>query len=732
MNSAKTFVVVVLLLSVAACGGGSSGDGGGGGGGGATMYTVGGTVTGLSGTGLKIRNNTTDLDVTANGAFTFPAGLASAATYDVTVVAQPGTPTQVCTVANGSGTVGSSNITTVAVTCTTPTTPVYTVSGTVTGLSGSGLALLANTTNVDITANGAFTFPVGLADAASYLVTVVTQPSTPAQVCTVANGSGTVSGANVTNITITCTTPTTPVYTIGGTVTGLSGSGLTIRNNTTDLPITANGAFTFGTPLASGVAYSVTVVTQPSAPAQVCTIANGSGTVASSNITNVTITCTLAFALHQWETPKRVGTGNGGPDLFYDNPQVAFDKHGNAIAVWSEQDPTTLGYSIWWNQFSAASSSWGTAAQLDATAGGSEPQIAFDQDGNALAVWQRLDTAGTHTNIWSSRLAAGNPWSPLVMINTPNGSPAQNPQIAIDAAGNAVAVWNQKDTGSAYTNILSNRLPASGSWGTPVKVSIDDSDAFSPQIALDAAGNALAVWETIASGTSQNILSSRLPVGSPTNSPWGTPLLVNSPTGGHAYGPHITFDQDGNALAVWQQYVTADDVVSNILSSRLPAAAGSAWATPQTVNTDSNSQVAQGPQIAIDSSGNALVVWDQATIGAPDSSHIWANRYVASASNWAVAAPISEEGNFEAQAQVAFDASGNALAVWIQNTVIASNSYTTGSGWGAPAAVATGVNSATNAQIAFDANGNAMAVWEQLDNGNSDNVWSSRFDTPGQ
>src|SRR6267154_816732 len=54
-------------------------------------------------------------------------------------------------------------------------------------------------------------------------------------------------------------------YTIGGTVSGLSGSGLVLQNNAgNDLALSASGAFTFSTAVATGGAYAVTVKTQPS------------------------------------------------------------------------------------------------------------------------------------------------------------------------------------------------------------------------------------------------------------------------------------------------------------------------------------------------------------------------------------------------------------------------------------------------------------------------------------
>lgn len=87
--------------------------------------------------------------------------------------------------------------------------------------------------------------------------------------------------------------PPPPVqYSIGGSVSGLSGTGLVLQDNGGDnLAVTASGPFTFATKINSGSAYSVTVMTQPSNPAQTCTVANGTGT-ASADVTSVAVSCT--------------------------------------------------------------------------------------------------------------------------------------------------------------------------------------------------------------------------------------------------------------------------------------------------------------------------------------------------------------------------------------------------------------------------------------------------------
>ena len=438
----------------------------------AGTYTVGGTVSGLSGTVVLQDNGGDDLSVGANGGFTFGTGLAAGSAYSVTVKTSPAG--QSCTVANGSGTVGSANITNVAVTCSnngsgtvsdnfgrangalgsnwttvagtaapqivsntaragtastlnsaywsastfgndqfaqatmpnsssgqygpgvavrlsssagyflwygnspntvslwrmdsatswtllkqsgaltvTPASDVwkiqavgstisgyqngnlvvqatdtkitsgspgmwlfyssnqisnwsggdvssagtYTVGGTVSGLSGTVVLQDNGGDDLSVGANGGFTFGTGLAAGSAYSVTVKTSPA--GQSCTVANGSGTVGSANITNVAVTCTAAST--YSIGGTVSGLSGTVVLQDNGGDDLSVGANGGFTFGTGLAAGSAYSVTVKTSPAG--QSCTVANGSGTVGSANITNVAVTCTAT-------------SGNSGSDNF--------------------------------------------------------------------------------------------------------------------------------------------------------------------------------------------------------------------------------------------------------------------------------------------------------------------------------------------------------------------------------------------------------------------------------
>jgi len=83
----------------------------------------------------------------------------------------------------------------------------------------------------------------------------------------------------------------TTYYTIGGTLSGLTGSGLVLQNVFTD-DITINSGslyFGFPKPLLSGAGYGVTIKTQP--VGQTCTVTNGTGAVSGANVTNIAVTC---------------------------------------------------------------------------------------------------------------------------------------------------------------------------------------------------------------------------------------------------------------------------------------------------------------------------------------------------------------------------------------------------------------------------------------------------------
>ncbi|CAM4407715.1 MAG: hypothetical protein LEGION0403_FIIPPAGN_00912 [Legionella sp.] len=247
----------------------------------AVDYTVGGSVFGLSGTLVLESNGGVALTLNADGTFTFPNALPPGSTYLVTVQSQP--ETQTCTVTHGSGTITNANINNVTVNCSTST---RTVGGNVSGLAASQSIVMQNngSDNLIANSNGSFIFSTPVAQGATYNVTILTQPST--QTCTVTNGSGTVGAFNISNVQVSCSTN---AYTVGGTVSGLSGTVVLQDNSGDNLTINGNGSFTFATPVAQGAPYNVTVHTQPAT--QICTVTNGGGTMGGANATNVGVNC---------------------------------------------------------------------------------------------------------------------------------------------------------------------------------------------------------------------------------------------------------------------------------------------------------------------------------------------------------------------------------------------------------------------------------------------------------
>jgi len=251
----------------------------------ADTYTVGGTLTGLlGGAQVIIDDNGGDArTLTTDGAFTFAAPVAYNGTYSVTVATQP--TGEVCTVSKGSGAGVTAAVSSIAIACSVDT---YTVRGTLTGLAtGAQLVLRNNGANpLTLTAEGTFMFPMPVAYNGSYAVTVATQPVNAT--CTVSGGSGAGVTANVASVAVTCSDNT---YPIGGMVSGLTaGMQVTLDDNGADaLTVTANGAFTFATPVAAQGSYSVTVGTQPTG--QTCTVSAASGNNVQSNVNSVIVTC---------------------------------------------------------------------------------------------------------------------------------------------------------------------------------------------------------------------------------------------------------------------------------------------------------------------------------------------------------------------------------------------------------------------------------------------------------
>jgi hypothetical protein len=261
------------LLALAACGG--SGDG--------PPLNLSGTVSGLTTSGLALTTNGVNLEI-SSGATTFDFGpiLYDTAVYDVTVPIQPAG--QICTVANGTGTATTANISNVVVTCANRT---FTVGGTISGLTAAGLVLADGSDTVSVPAGASsFTLPLGIAYGASYSVTVAAQPT--GLTCDVTNGTGTVGAAAVTNVAVTCTDHPP---TVGGSIQGLENvAGLVLVSGTEKYEVPEGAtSFTLDTSQSPGSTYAVRVQSQPAG--MTCSAGNGVGTMPTHDVTDVAVVC---------------------------------------------------------------------------------------------------------------------------------------------------------------------------------------------------------------------------------------------------------------------------------------------------------------------------------------------------------------------------------------------------------------------------------------------------------
>ena len=370
---------------------------------------------------------------------------------------------------------------------------------------------------------------------------------------------------------------------------------------------------------------------------------------------------------------------------------------------------------------------WGVATTIGGDDSGSAlyPQVAMDGSGNAIAVWQQYD--GVRSNIWSTRFTVEEGWGESVLIETDNSGDARNPQIAVDDSGNAIAVWQQND-GTRYC-IYSNRYVAGVGWGsaTPIE-SYDSEGAFNPQIAVCESGSATVVWEQ-EDGEFGSIHSNRYVAGTG----WESAILIGSADDwweANVNDPQLSVDSSGNAMAVWLQYGYSG---TSLWSNRYEV--GTGWRTATLIETEGSVSVASRPQVALDDSGNAIVVWSGSD-GFRDN--VCSNRYTVG-NGWGDMTLLeNDDVENNSAPHVAFDGSGNAIAVWTAwhqgeevypsyESGIKANRYVAGSGWlGATVVEDLSTGMTGSLRVAVNDLGNAVAVWH-ID-GDSTSICSSGYD----
>lgn len=258
-----------------------------------------------------------------------------------------------------------------------------------------------------------------------------------------------------------------------------------------------------------------------------------------------------------------------------------------------------------------------------------------------------------------------------------------------------------------------------GAWSTGQRIETDDAgDAWSPDVAMDSDGNALAVWYQ-SDGRRFNAWANRYT----PESGWGVPALLE--TGDlDAHGLQVVMNGNGEGWAVWLQsnggpdHVWANHYVKGI-----------GWTGAQIIQTDP-SQHGLSPDIALNSRGSVIAVWIQF-----DGIHFntYANHYLPE-TGWGIAEPLQIDSTQDSGTpRVILDENGNALALWTQKNsqlqlIVWSNQYAQETGWGTPQPLHTGTTAdAYLPEIAMGGDGSAFAVWLGFHDASVRDIWMSQY-----
>jgi hypothetical protein len=286
----------------------------------------------------------------------------------------------------------------------------------------------------------------------------------------------------------------------------------------------------------------------------------------------------------------------------FTDPTVAMNGNGQAVAMWRETD------NAFYHRVRAAiftpAGGWGMAATLSVndTSGGSLPQIAVDASGNALAVWIERESLFAPWRLVVSRFIAGSgTWELALRLDSDAiGEPTNSAHVAMNAAGEAMVLW-PAPSGTLGTDALwVRRLAANGGWSDAQLLDPAASGPPEQRIAMDAIGNAMAVWKKFDNPSFPSIWSIGYDA---LSGSWGTAVAVESNNVNRATAPQIAFDGNGQAVAVWVQF---DGTQELILSNRHTGAGG--WGTQQQVAAGAINQLT-APSLAVNAGGTAVVAW---------------------------------------------------------------------------------------------------------------------------
>jgi hypothetical protein len=413
-----------------------------------------------------------------------------------------------------------------------------------------------------------------------------------------------------------------------------------------------------------------------------------------------------AAAAPTWLQPVTVSPEEAGQVAQF---SVGSDDAGHVAAAWQRMVGAQGRI-----DFSLRSPGGGfTAAKLLSTPGvpAGDPTVDVDGSGTATIAWSEPD------GIKVSRVGLDGVATP---VETLGGAGAAQPQVAVAPNGAAVLAW--EDTGATVVAAASRAAGAATFVGAGTISPAGSIGGNSPQVAIDASGNALVAWIDVSAGN-EAVRANRRPAGGTFSA---TAETVLAPQAKSLFDLALAMAPDGRATAMWSN--TTDQIVQTAERTVAPDFAGGSWSP---VGQASPAGVQAGlPSVAIDAQNTAIAVW-RAKQGA--NEFVQGGRRL-SGGSFADFQPLSGAGgSFAAQIDVAPD--GSAVAIWSgmagTQPAIQASRREPGGGFGAVANISLGDAAGTppvfvfTPAVAVDDQGNGAAFWarQRNDGGGGINDW---------
>jgi hypothetical protein len=427
----------------------------------------------------------------------------------------------------------------------------------------------------------------------------------------------------------------------------------------------------------------------------------------------------------RWGTPTPLTalTAPEGMALF---PDVSLEASGNVIAVWQQLKAVGaagMETTIWANRYVPAAG-WSSALLLDTDTRTLNlyiptfPQVGVGLNGDAVAVWHKLD--GTRDDAWAGRFVPDTGWGQPALLETDDAGNARDPDVAVDAAGHAVAVWSQSD--GTRSHVWSSRYTPATGWDAATRLDTNDSvDQYSPRIAMNPTGDAIVIWPQF-DGARWELWTNRFVAGTG----WDTATRLGAADPGQPIrDPDLAMNDHGDAVAVWPQ---SDGTRWDLWARRFVPGLG--WNTAVVINSNESGDVWY-PRVATDLDGNAIVVWAQSN-DSPWNS--WMARFAPGA-GWTIPSRLNPDATEDTWfPDVVMNSRGDAIVAWVESNATGSTVWARRfaplTGWKPTVPIAPNESGdARNPEISLDETGNAVVVWERFD-GTTTNLWANHFIAP--